>query len=534
MEKFQYLIAPVTLDALCIGSTTSDDILAKSFTPSHGEFQGLAGFSETNRPFLSDAYVRRPFSYESPYYLGAGVHLHWDLPRALKTGVQAAGPENAEDESCDLEYPPVPNRWLVTRIWTAAAKSDTPKTRICHWIVESDYLASAKEEPATDLPWFKDDDGKGDLFRYMGRAIKLADSPSWAEDPAASRFDPLTALGYGEPAFTAYYPDCRTVFGFHDRNLEAEGFNHEQDTLSYAVMGWYSDKGADPVALAVQDDRLPDLLTQFHWYLPEGDPGGAAGLICRGFTYDVDWHKDATLLPNQFDPNDVTVAVGNTASEGLATLLKNRKSPGTDGGEKLLHALQDGHMEALDRLDALAELEKLLHKDTFGTQSGGLLWKIQAVQSGAGTVTRQKVPAEFIESLNQLNSEQAKLNRTQENIETVRRSSMRTGANSCCVSMTGTGTASRSNCPNGALTPTESLNSYPPPLRTIQKAAAPPTPIRSPPWKPRLQLWNQLSGSGPETTDFSRICPKNSALSKARKPLTIFPTSRYSRFRARP
>ncbi len=47
----------------------------------------------------------------------------------------------------------------------------------------------------------------------------------------------LTAVGYGEPTFAAFYPNCQSVFGFYDDDDSAENL----DGLKYDVIGWYSE-----------------------------------------------------------------------------------------------------------------------------------------------------------------------------------------------------------------------------------------------------------------------------------------------------
>ena len=56
-------------------------------------------------------------------------------------------------------------------------------------------------------------------FRYLGRKKSLAD---WQEnDPKAKYLRLLTAVGYGEPTFAAFYPNCHSVLGFDDDEYSA-------------------------------------------------------------------------------------------------------------------------------------------------------------------------------------------------------------------------------------------------------------------------------------------------------------------------
>ena len=76
--------------------------------------------------------------------------------------------------------------------------------------------------------------------------------------------------------FAAYYPDCHSVFGFHD------DFPDRSENLSYVVVGWYSQPELDPLREFTLDE--------LKWKLASG--GGSIGFD-RSFYYgcvlNIDW-----------------------------------------------------------------------------------------------------------------------------------------------------------------------------------------------------------------------------------------------------
>ena len=219
-------------------------------------------------PYISEKIVSHPFRDQS-LRLGPGVHLHWALPDALTQGVSTA---------TGVVFPAVPDRWLVTR-------SDLNGERQKQWIVESDYLhpendPEAKPPPGTvsfPLPP-RPEEGKWQPYRYLGRKWVVWPAASKEDEKAASEANTqkqekvsvgrpddefgaeylntladevkeedktnwhrvagagLTAIGYGEPAFAAFYPNCRSVFGLHDPDITSFA---ELKEVSYDVIGWY-------------------------------------------------------------------------------------------------------------------------------------------------------------------------------------------------------------------------------------------------------------------------------------------------------
>ncbi|MBV7335149.1 hypothetical protein KFU94_44305 [Chloroflexi bacterium TSY] len=73
------------------------------------------------------------------------------------------------------------------------------------------------------------------------RGIDISDYPSQ-----------LTAIGYGEPTFAAFYPNSQSVFGLHDPDF---GGVDPPDGLWYEVYGCYETLGDDPLA----DDPIHQL-----------------------------------------------------------------------------------------------------------------------------------------------------------------------------------------------------------------------------------------------------------------------------------
>ena len=307
------LFVPIHLDALVVKS----DLYA--LRPM-ADFSRLPYFNgqrdvNPNSAYLSEEIVSHPFQDQN-LPLKAGVHLHWALPDALtktmslpivrrqsflsvfgtKEGkvlwdkllaedykwltkiddstarvvprAERAQSGNPADFGLKLPlieqllahptFPAVPNRWLVTR----HNKDGTKQS----WVVESDYLFTEQElyggnpasqtvgsitfpvEPATstDPP-----------YRYMGQRRDLSGWRERARSGSKNYLpDPLTAVGYGEPTFAAYYPNCHSVFGFFDNGLpQRRGGGPSINGVRYTLCGWYSDLKRDYLNQFIKDFR---------------------------------------------------------------------------------------------------------------------------------------------------------------------------------------------------------------------------------------------------------------------------------------
>lgn len=191
--------------------------------------------------------------------------------------------------------PPAPNRWLVTRFSDA---DDDPDNA---WFLESDFQ--------TKNPNYNDGASYGPAFPYFGEIVK-ENNPNFNPDKAGNYLNdknyrltgrclsddnvsdlldnvgdidltqytsaPMTALGYGDPSFAAFYPSCRNIFGFMD-DFE-DGAEDHPNGVYYEVMGWHSDAELDYYHLFIQDfvnqkkgdelDLLREINRQFRWLVP--------------------------------------------------------------------------------------------------------------------------------------------------------------------------------------------------------------------------------------------------------------------------
>src|SRR5262245_41040317 len=113
------LLVPVTVEALVVaalGQSRGWEYNANTYTELKrvGRIEPLPFSQTTSKP-------------------PTGVTLHWTLPDAVTHGV--------EDSRGEIDYPAVPNRWLVTRAHENPQKPGA--ILIKAWVVRSDFLDAA-------------------------------------------------------------------------------------------------------------------------------------------------------------------------------------------------------------------------------------------------------------------------------------------------------------------------------------------------------------------------------------------------------
>ena len=248
------LLVPMNLEALVVGKNVSGSRWV-DLKP---------GFSKFSRNrFLGQYLEYEPFSSTVPNLHAPGIHLHWALPDGST--------HSAKEATGEWRFPQIPNRWVIVRLWDQG-KGTKVDLQTKAWVLESDAITD--DDSATSFPRPQ----AGDPYRYevvqVGKRFELN---QWSGEPASPPPDAsvrLTALGYGDPAFGAYYPASKTVLGFHDKDLDAL----QNTPLAYFVAGWYSSPSKDPLHQALTQAArgepiraLEKFLKQTQWTYAEFD-----------------------------------------------------------------------------------------------------------------------------------------------------------------------------------------------------------------------------------------------------------------------
>ena len=214
--------------------------------------------------------------------LGAGVHVHWELPRYFRQGVQ-------QPNGSDVVFPQAPNRWLVIRylsLWQPATQDYGPVVPKA-FIIESDYVQATQTpdsygviRPCVSVPLPSNPSLGQQPYMYMGRVLNYEDWNPSTETP--SEFLPcftgqdgsplyLTAVGVAGPGFCNYYPECPSVFGFWDHFKDDSTIYNAiqsdaalQFKVTYQVVGWINPGAADPMAAVAQQ-----VTSQYNAYVAE-------------------------------------------------------------------------------------------------------------------------------------------------------------------------------------------------------------------------------------------------------------------------
>jgi hypothetical protein len=342
-----------------------------------------------------------------PRLRARGVYLHWALPDALTRPDQT--PVNNSDPrtpKLNATYPAVPDRWLVARVFPSPTSA---KRAVRGWVLE------------TGLP----QPVKADLGTWTEKG--------WTAPPKQQH---LTALGYGDPAWAAYYDNVAGRLGFYDDLSDVP-----QGPVAYLVCGWYANPALDPLGKVplnsyadfynrlaalgwmLQDDDASEALQAAADYaktarslglrieamhafnahvaatIPTGKETAAASptqaapqparmlwpdqILCHGSVVNVSWPNppagmgaDAAQKPGG-ETGGPPAAAGLTVAIG-GTLPEAMAAliaarQGNDDQAYLLEAFHAHVLHELDAPDGLAKLDAALHATRFGSMPGGFV-----------------------------------------------------------------------------------------------------------------------------------------------------------------
>lgn len=306
-----------------------------------------------------------------------GVHLQWELPEALTSGYIDTDTDTGENH-----FPLVPNRWLVVRY------AGPPQERsVTGWVVHSDFLR--QDYPALNLRgsngYLSPRATSHETLAYdeIGRVHSLADGP-WVEPERREPF--LTAVGPGLPVFAAFQPYHKNVFSLHDTLNDLMDPKHDlrppATTLSYLVVGWYSEDESDllvrapeiPSLLPPDAEGLTDLLAAIGWRAPADLPA-VARTVYAGTTLGVGWDPDEPPPdPDRPDRDLVRVSIGHSAEEAVGVAVSRQAGNARSGN--LMRALLRGTVDTLDEPRGDHLLERAAHQSWFLNRDGGHAWEV--------------------------------------------------------------------------------------------------------------------------------------------------------------
>jgi hypothetical protein len=382
MSDPQVLMVPVHLDALLL---TQDRAVVDTLA----DFTRLPYYNgerdvNSDVGYLSEAILASPFANQN-LRLPAGVHLHWALPDALTRA--RSGPDG-------MAFPAVPNRWLVLR-----GRAGGSEPYEAAWLVQSDYLHPAgtgADTGSVPFPLDAATAGTSPPYRYLGRVLKFGEKP--ADESGSGRLAALTAVGYGDPLFAAFYPNCRNVFGLHDGDTVQVG-----PGLHYDVLGWYDDGRQDYLGGLLRTapprtDPRETLQRVAGWAAAPAEQPVPDRLLCYArleFTGAA-----APVAPAE---PSVTVAVANTGGQALGAYLADTLglTPASAVENQLAAILLAQRVEPAG-LDADARLVAAVHESGFVPVPAGPLWTVPRREGGgdgpadASLVDRQNVLARQI------------------------------------------------------------------------------------------------------------------------------------------
>ena len=489
-------ILPLNVSALRVNENDASNLTAR-FKGRTALFEGMPYTPSSRIPSTGAAIMQALHSSRTPAAnLKAGVHLHWELPDVYKRGVQGpkgGAPifPHAPNTWLVIRYLQIFDAGRGTYgdthskgfIVESDYLSATPP-------VDS----SGTRRPAVSVPLPQNPGAGKAPYRYMGRVV---DYESWTGPDGPSNYlsayapHYLSSIGFVGPSFASYYPECHSVFGFWDTFKDNPGVSRSIEgniaikfRVSYQVIGWVRDAAKDVFAdfpqtvtrtynqhVARANAENADITvtprdeiariarrelklafdTELIDYTLNPDKtiktlDAPARGLCAGVAQSIVWDMSASPGTRYFlnnpqgpQPNAIwtdkrlKLAVGNTAIEGLAALLK-REATGPQataaqqtGMEILLDALQLGLLNDIEtKGSSLIALDEALHSRAFTKVAGGYLWSIEPREppqkaAQRAPATASPLPLDLAEELNALNVAQKAYDQGRGELDALRR-----------------------------------------------------------------------------------------------------------------
>lgn len=386
----QMLLVPVKIEGLIVGK--------EGEALSYGD--AAVNFKMLEHTTLGDQMQAVPLS--GGKQLESGIHLHWILPDSFTHGIQNA-------ESGEASYPPVPDRWLVTRIVTREENQIEIFTSSKSFLVESNALlkkVSEENRGSSTFPVRKKDSLD---YAYLGRSGELNSMEETEE-----YLEELTAVGYGETTFSAYYQGCRNVFGFYDALEDVE-----EGQVTYQISGWYSTPTQDPLYGINSEEEFEKKLKELYWILAKDTKGEGLlendqaeemefcqGILCHGAICGMYWNGKNREYDTGIPIKNPRVAIGNSSQEAFAALLAaGEEEEGTE--ERLAGIFFGSQMEKWLAQDGVLESEETLHENTFDVLSSEDKWILKRRRQQKEEKEAWELSWELARKLDELNKNQS-------------------------------------------------------------------------------------------------------------------------------
>src|SRR5215469_780174 len=376
------IAVPIHLDALYVDKD-------RPVEPAMADFTRLPYFYgerdvNAESPWLGETAASEPLG-NAAIVLKKGIHLHWRFPKGLTTGFQASNGQ--------ILFPHLPDRWLIVRgHQTGAQRVDETQ-----WVIESNYLHSEDTtgEGAVYPIEPSNNDAIGRPYRYLGRTLTLDLWRAGLPTSGGYLAEPLTAVGYGEPTYASFYPNCSPQFGFHDPEFD----DQNPSGLYYQVIGWYSDP--DPKNVWSRLLRLrsrQSLETSLSSFLKDQLRWSVAGDLTANFVITCHGSlifRDKPSSKWEVSLKNPAIAFGATMTEALSAYLANEvaqldNDPAKTAADKATDkAMIEDKLEAimLDRklstrsADLAAKFKEGRHEKGFDEVYAGILWTVRAETS---------------------------------------------------------------------------------------------------------------------------------------------------------